>query len=98
MASRTKLTQLLAELEGDFVGFQKRYDLLKAKLEKEGMIMSAALDQAVAKFNSDMTALNAAVTAAASGASEQPAVDALNAASTQIEAAITALGGAVPTS
>jgi hypothetical protein len=96
MASRNKLKNQLAELTGDFTCLQERYAILKEQLEKEGIIVSAALDAAVTKFNSDMTALNTAVQNAASGASEQPAIDALTSADSQIQAAITALGGTVP--
>jgi hypothetical protein len=94
--SRSKVKKELAELEGEFTCLQKRFDEIKNKAEKEGITVSAALDAAVAKFNSDMTALNAAVAAHASGAAEQPAIDALTSADSQIQAAITALGGTVP--
>jgi len=91
--SRSKVKQALAELEGDFTCLQKRFSELKIKAEKEGITVSAALDTAVAAFNNELTALNTAVANAASGASEQPAIDALNKGTADIKAAIVALGG-----
>lgn len=86
MASRSKLSKELAELEGDFTCLQKRFDTLKTKLETEGIIVNPELTAAIQKLNDDIAKLTAQI---AAGSSQQPAIDAVNAADAKVVALLT---------